>query len=62
MKTHKGAAKRIRVTGTGRYFVMTHHHNSKRKKKRRQKLYALRGSEELHQSHARRARRLLPYA
>ncbi len=61
MKTHKGTAKRIKVTGSGRFFAMSHHRNNKRMKKRKQKLYALRGSVEVHKSHTRRMRRLLPY-
>ena len=61
MKTHKGTAKRVKVTGTGRFLVNAHHRNNKRMKKRREKLYALRGSAEVHKSHTRRMRRLLPY-
>ena len=41
MKTHKGTAKRIKVTGTGRFFAMTHPRNNQRMKKRATKLYAL---------------------
>jgi len=62
MKTHKGAAKRIKITGTGRVLMMSHHRNNKRMKKTREKLYALRGMEPVHTTHAKRIRRLLPYA
>ena len=34
MKTHKGAAKRFHVTGTGKVMSMAHHRNNKRMKKR----------------------------
>ena len=59
MKTHKGTAKRVKISGTGRIFMNAHHRNNKRMKKRREKLYALRGMEELHPTHRRRIRRLL---
>jgi large subunit ribosomal protein L35 len=62
MKTHKGAAKRIKVTGTGRFLTMSHHRNNKRMKKRKEKLYALRGMEPVHSTHEKQLRRLLPYA
>ena len=62
MKTHKGAAKRFKVTGTGRVMAMTHHRNNKKMKKSNEKLYAMRGYEEVHSTHLRRVRRLLPYA
>jgi large subunit ribosomal protein L35 len=62
MKTHKGAAKRVKVTGTGRLLMMSHVRNNKRMKKRAEKLYALRGMEPVHATHERRLRRLLPYS
>ena len=62
MKTHKGAAKRFKVTGSGRVLAMAHHRNNKRMKKTREKIYALRGYEEVHGTHLHRVRRLLPYA
>ncbi len=62
MKTHKGTAKRVKVTGTGRVLMMSHHRNNKRMKKSREKLYALRGMEPIHSTHEKRVRRLLPYA
>jgi large subunit ribosomal protein L35 len=62
MKTHKGAAKRVKITGTGRVLMMSHHRNNKRMKKTREKLYALRGMEPIHHTHEKRMRRLLPYA
>lgn len=62
MKSHKGAAKRFHITGTGKVMSMAHHRNNKRMKKSREKLYALRGMEPIHSTHEKRVRRLLPYA
>lgn len=62
MKTHKGAAKRFHVTGTGRVMSMTHHRNNKRMKKSKEKLFAMRGYVEVDKTHTQRVKRLLPYA
>ena len=62
MKTHRGAAKRVRITGTGKLMMMVHHRNNKRMKKRAEKLYALRGMELVSRPHVTQLRRLLPYA
>lgn len=62
MKTHKGAAKRFHVTGTGKVMTMAHHRNNKRMVKRQEKLYSLRGKVELDSTHLKRVKRLLPYA
>ena len=62
MKTHKGAAKRIKVTGSGRFLMMTHHRNNKRMKKRAEKRYALGEMQPVHKTQEARVRRLLPYA
>ena len=59
MKTHKGTAKRVKITGRGKVLVYEHHRNNKRMKKRRPKLYALRGMAEVHPTHRKRVRRLL---
>ena len=59
-KTHKGTQKRVKITGSGRLMMNVHHRGHKRSKKRKQKLYALRGMEEVDRSHTRRIRRLLP--
>ncbi len=61
MKTHRGLAKRVKVTGTGRVLVMGHHRNNKRMKKRAQKLYSLRGMQAVDGTHGQRVKRLLPY-
>ncbi|MEZ4503738.1 MAG: 50S ribosomal protein L35 [Dehalococcoidia bacterium] len=62
MKTHKGAAKRFKITGSGKIMAMAHHRNNKRMKKSNEKIYALRGYEEVHPTHTGRVRKLLPYA
>lgn len=59
MKTHRGTAKRVKITGSGRLFMNAHHRNNKRMKKRQEKLYALRGMEEVSSAHDKRIRRLL---
>ena len=59
MKTHSGAAKRVRTTGGGKLLVRAHHLNNKRMKKRREKLQALGRMHEVHPSQRRRLRRLL---
>lgn len=60
MKTHKGTAKRVHITGTGKFMMVSHHRNNKRRIKRAEKLYALRGMEVVHATHSKRLRRLLP--
>ncbi len=62
MKTHKGAAKRFHVTGSGRVMAMSHHRNNKKMKKRKEKLFAMRGYEEVHETHLKRVKKLLPYS
>ena len=62
MKTHRGAAKRVKVTGTGKLLMMSHHRNNKRMKKRAEKLNDLNNMEHVSTAHARRMRVLLPYA
>ena len=59
MKTHRGAAKRVKVTGRGKLLMRAHHLNNKRMKKRREKLQALRGMHEVHRSHTQKIRRML---
>ena len=62
MKTHKGTAKRVKITGTGRVMMMAHHRNNKRMKKGAEQHYAIRGMVEVSPVHANRLRKLLPYA
>ena len=62
MKSHSGAKKRVKITGSGKLLMNAHHRSHKRTKKRREKIYSLRTMHELDASHRRRMRRLLPYA
>ncbi len=62
MKTHKGAAKRFHITGTGKVMSMAHHRNNKRMKKSAEKLYSIRGKVQLDPTQTRRVKRLLPGA
>ncbi|HJM89895.1 MAG TPA: bL35 family ribosomal protein [Dehalococcoidia bacterium] len=61
MKTHKGTAKRVKVTGTGRMFMSAHHGSHKKSKKRNEKLYSIRGMTEVDKSHNKTLKKLLPY-
>ena len=62
MKTHKGTAKRVKVTGTGKYFMNAHHRGHMRSKKRKETLNSMREMQPVHSTHTRRIRRLLPYS
>lgn len=59
MKTHRGTAKRVKISGRGKLLMREHHLNNKRMKKRRAKLQALGDLHEVHPTHRRRVRRLL---
>ena len=59
MKTHRGTAKRVKVTGSGKLLVRAHHLNNKRMKKRREKLEALGRMHEVHPTQRKRIRTLL---
>lgn len=60
MKTHKGTAKRVKVTGRGKLMVRTA--NPKRLKRRRSRMYGLRGNREVHESTTKALRRNLGLA
>jgi ribosomal protein L35 len=60
MKTHKGTAKRVRVTATGK--VMVRAFNPKRAKRRRTDLHEHRGDVPAHASVVEQVRKNLPYA
>jgi len=62
MKTHKGAAKRFHITGTGKVMSMAHHRNNKKMKKSNEKLYSIRGKVQLDPTQTRHVKKLLPYA
>ena len=59
MKTHKGTAKRVKISGKGKLQMRAHHLNNKRMKTRRTKLAALRDMHEVNPSQRKRIRRLL---
>ena len=58
MKTHKGTAKRVKVTGRGK--LMVRKANPKRIKRKRSRMYALRRNQELHESTRSAIRTNLP--
>ncbi|MDP6605863.1 MAG: 50S ribosomal protein L35 [Dehalococcoidia bacterium] len=62
MKTHRGTAKRVKITGSGRIFMNAHHRSHKKSKKRMEKIYSLRRMQEVDKSHTRRLKKLLPYS
>ena len=62
MKTHKGTAKRVKITGTGKVLMMAHHRNNKRMKKGPEQHYAIREMVGVSKTHTNRLRKLLPYA
>jgi ribosomal protein L35 len=59
MKTHKGTAKRVRLTGTGKAMMRTF--SPKRAKRRRSKMYDNRGNVPVHESVMPAIRKNLPY-
>ena len=60
MKTHKGTAKRIKITGTGK--VMVRSFNPKRAKRSRSKMYGNRENVAAHRTVMGAIRKNLPYA
>ena len=60
MKTHKGTAKRVRVTATGK--LMSRRFNPKRAKRARTTLYGNREDRTMHPTLVDAIRRKLPYA
>lgn len=62
MKTHKGAAKRMKVTGSGKVSRMSTHHVHKLTHKSAKRKRKLKKRVLVHQSEQKRAKRLLPYA
>ena len=60
MKTHKGTAKRVRVTATGK--VMTRTFNPKRAKRARTSMYGNREDRPIHPTPVDAIRKNLPYA
>jgi len=60
MKTHKGTAKRIKVTGSGK--LMYRKPVPKRMRKNKRSLYEMRGEMVVHKTVARSIRQNLPNA
>jgi ribosomal protein L35 len=58
MKTHKGTAKRVKVTGSGK--LMVRRPNPKRGKRSRSKLYSLRRNVDAHKTVTKALRKKLP--
>lgn len=62
MKTHRGTAKRVKITGTGkvkRHHAFASHILGKKSPKRKRNL---RQSAIVHESHDKQMKKLLPYA
>ncbi len=59
MKTHKGTAKRVRFTATGKAMMRTF--SPKRAKRRRNKMYDNRGTVPVHETMMTAIRKNLPY-
>jgi large subunit ribosomal protein L35 len=62
MKTHRGAAKRLRRTGKGRFKRWKAYHSHILTKKDRKRKRRLRASDLVSQADERRVKRLLPYS
>ncbi|HCJ10342.1 MAG TPA: 50S ribosomal protein L35 [Clostridiales bacterium] len=61
MKTHKGASKRMKVTGTGKVTRMHTHHVHKLVKKSSRRKRRLKKRTLVHPTEQKKAKRLLPY-
>lgn len=61
MKTHRGAKKRFRITGTGRVLRMKGYRGHNRKKKNRRQLHAMREMHAVEGAYAKTVKSLLPY-
>lgn len=62
MKTHKGAAKRMKVTGKGKVMRMMSFHQHKLEHKSAKRRRRLRKDVPVHAAERKRAKKLLPYA
>jgi large subunit ribosomal protein L35 len=61
IKTNRGAAKRFKVTGTGKILGFKAHGSHILTKKTRKRKRGLRGSSVLDESNARNIRQIIPY-
>ena len=62
MKTHRGAAKRLKVTASGRLKRRKAYHSHILTKKDRKRKRRLRGSDLISTADHKRVKRLLPYS
>lgn len=62
LKTHKGSAKRFKVTGTGRVLAQKSNRRHNLEKKSPNRKRSLRKFTELSDADSRRVHKLLPYA
>jgi len=62
MKTHKGASKRMKVSGTGKVMRQMTFHVHKLEHKSAKRKRRLKKDVPVHPSFQKRAKRLLPYA
>jgi len=62
MKTHKGASKRMKVTGTGKVSRMRTHHVHKLEHKSSKRKRRLKKRVLVHPTEQKKAKRLLPYS
>ncbi len=61
MKTHKGAAKRFKITGTGRVVRMKGYRGHNKSKKKKRQLHAMREMHPVQGKYAKTVKSLLPY-
>lgn len=61
MKTHSGAKKRFRITGTGKVLSMKAYRGHNKSKKNRRQIFAMRDMHPLARGQAKIVRRILPY-
>ncbi len=61
MKTHKGAQKRFRVTGTGKVLRMKGYRGHNKMKKKKRQLHQMREMQEVNGAYAKTVKSLLPY-
>jgi len=62
LKTHKGAKRRFKITGTGRILMSKGNKRHKKLNKSRRVLQGDNKMREVSAGHARKVRRLLPYS
>jgi large subunit ribosomal protein L35 len=61
MKTHKGAQKRFRITGSGKVLRMKGYRGHNKMKKKKRQLHAMREMHPVNGKYKRTVKSLLPY-